>query len=106
MTLIHSSHDWKIESVTNSAQMIKSPEITAVCVAVESGSKRRAHGEIHNQIPSSQLHQSSHCLGSENSTAAIAHRPPKHSRHLCPFFPSQRTFWQLKCLEGREPDNI
>jgi hypothetical protein len=71
MTLIHSSHDRKIESVTNSAKMIKSPESTDICVAIGSRSYRRAQGDMHSQIPSSQLHQSSHCFGSENSTAAI-----------------------------------
>jgi hypothetical protein len=66
MTLIHSSHDWKMESVTNSAKITKIPEITAVLVAVASRSYPSAQGEMHSQIPSSQLHQSSHCLGREN----------------------------------------
>ena len=72
MTLIHSSHERKTVSVSNSAKITKTPEITAVCVAVESRSNRRAHGEMHNQRPNSQVHQSSHCFGSENSTAIVA----------------------------------
>ena len=72
MTLIHSSHGRKTVSVSNSAKITKIPEITAICVAVESRSNRRAHGEMHNQRPNSQLHQSSHCFGSENPTAIVA----------------------------------
>ena len=70
MTLIHSSHERKTVSVSNSAKITKTPEITAIFVAVESRSNRRAHGEIHNQRPSSQLHQSSHCFGSETAIVA------------------------------------
>jgi hypothetical protein len=36
MTLIHSSHDRKTVRVSNSAKITKIPEITAICVAVES----------------------------------------------------------------------
>ena len=71
MTLIHSSHGRKTVSVSNSVKITKIPEVTAICVAVESRSNRRAHGEMHNQRPSSQLHQSSHCFGSENPTAIV-----------------------------------
>jgi hypothetical protein len=70
--LIHSSHGRKTVSVSNSAKITKIPEITAICVAVESRSNRRAHGEMHNQRPNSQLRQSSHCFGSENPTAIEA----------------------------------
>src|SRR5262245_49461080 len=74
MTLNHSSHDRKAVSVSNSAKITKIPEITAICVAVESRSNRRAHGEMHSQRPNSQLHQSSHRFGSENSTAIVTPR--------------------------------
>jgi len=70
MTLIHSSHERKTVSVSNSAKITKIPEITAIFVAVESRSNRRAHGEMHNQRPSSQLHQSSHCFGSDTAIVA------------------------------------
>ena len=70
MTVIHSSHTRKMERLTTSAKIINIPDITAVRVAVVSKSNRRAHGEMHSQIPSNQLHQSSHCLGGENFVAA------------------------------------
>ena len=70
MPLINSSHDWKTDNVNNSVKIIKRPEITAARVAVESASNRSAQGEMHNQIPSNQLHQSSHCSG--NLTAVIS----------------------------------
>jgi hypothetical protein len=66
MTLIHSSHARNTDSVITSAKMINIPEITAVRVAVGSKSNSRAQGAMHNQIPSTQLHQSSHCFGTEN----------------------------------------
>src|SRR5262245_22604254 len=70
ITLIHSSHERKTVSVSNSAKITKTPEITAIFVAVESESNRSAHGEMHNQRPSIQLHQSSHWFGSETAIVA------------------------------------
>src|SRR4029453_7130161 len=63
ITLIHSSHARKADSVTTSATIIKSPEITVACVAVGSRPNGKIQGERQSQMPSSQIHPSCQCLG-------------------------------------------
>src|SRR5262245_19241579 len=70
-TLIHSSHSWNTDSVTASTRITRNPTITALRVAVGSNSKRSVHGDSTSQMPSAQSHQSSHCFGGVNETAAM-----------------------------------
>src|SRR5215510_9622164 len=70
-TLIHSSHSWNADSVTASTRITRNPMITALRVAVGSNSNRSVHGDSTSQMPSAQSHQSSHCFGGVNETAAM-----------------------------------
>src|SRR5437879_3870749 len=75
-TLIHSSQTRKETNATVSFTISRKPTRTAFCVAIMSSPANcRIHGETHNQMPSTRLAQSSHCLGGEN--VAIAMLPPR-----------------------------
>src|SRR5262245_46254478 len=71
VTLIHSSHTRKTDSVTASAQTTRKPTLTALRVAIMSYSNSSTQGESINQMPSAQSHQSSHCFGGVKVTAAM-----------------------------------
>src|SRR5271157_3829098 len=73
-TLIHSSHGRNTDNVTTSARMIKQPTMTALRVGTVSRSNSSAHGEMHSQMPNTQLAQSSHCFGRDNSARMAAAR--------------------------------
>src|SRR5438132_7824258 len=69
--LIHSSHTWNQDRVSASAETTRNPTMTALRVAVVSYSNSSTQGDSISQMPSAQSHQSSHCLGGVNVTAAM-----------------------------------
>lgn len=75
-TLNHSSQPRKSDSSTSSTKMIRPPTITEFRRAGVSSSNRRTQGDRHNQMPSTHIAQSDHCLGSEifAGTAVTAFR--------------------------------
>src|SRR5262249_28539583 len=70
-TLIHSSQSRKIESSTISAMITSAPTASALFIARVSLSKNSVQGESRSHSPSTQLVQSSHCLGNENADCAM-----------------------------------